>query len=239
MLCSVETTDYKTMGLRERKRLETYLRIEDKATALFLERNYDDVTLEEICEAAMVSRRTFFNYFQSKEHVAVGSTPVSFGEHDYDAIRDIEVPEGSSLSYELTRIVANARVKHARSIEQSSINPRLTEQLSERRMELLRRQPSLGLSKLSAFEKTRNKLAEAIVDNFGKFPEHRMLPHRSATQEARLVVTSTIMTLWAASILPSEPTSAYLTEESVDTTASDFAAIYAAQSERSFFNSVD
>lgn len=227
------------MGLRERKRLETYLRIEDKATQLFLERNYDDVTLEEICEAAMVSRRTFFNYFQSKEHVAVGSTPVSFGDHDYDKIENIKVPEGSSLIHELMRIVGAARVAHARDIEQNSINPQLTDELSQRRIELLRRHPALGLSKLSAFEKTRNRLAVAVTKNLEKYPEHRMLPHRSTAQEARLVVTSSTMTLWAASILPTQPISAYLTEESVDTTASDFAAIYTAMSEKSLFTNAD
>ena len=53
------------------------------------------------------------------------------------------------------------------------------------------------------------------------------------------MVTASTLTLWAASILPNKPISAYLTEESVDTTASDFAAIYTAMSEKSLFNPAD
>ena len=227
--------DRKTMGLRELKRLETHLRIEDKATELFLRRDYDDVTLEEICEAAMVSRRTFFNYFQSKEHVAVGAAPINFSSFNFQQIENLRVPEGSSLIHELSSIVAKVSVNHAASMEAGSIHPELSAELRKRRIELLRRTPSLGMSKLSTFEKTRNQLAIAVTKNMEAHPEHRMLPHRSLAQDARLVVTSTTITLWAASILPMEPDAAYLTEQSVDTTASDFAQIFSAMTVSSLF----
>ena len=53
-------------GRRERNRLQTTLAIEDVATRLFLEHGVDAVTVEQICEGADISRRSFFNYFESK-----------------------------------------------------------------------------------------------------------------------------------------------------------------------------
>ena len=60
------------LSLREQKRLETRLRIEDAATLLVDEHGFAAVTVEEICEKAGISRRTFFNYFDSKDSAVLG-----------------------------------------------------------------------------------------------------------------------------------------------------------------------
>jgi AcrR family transcriptional regulator len=52
---------------RTRKRLATRQRISDSATRLFVERGFDEVTVEEIAEAADVARMTVFNHFSRKE----------------------------------------------------------------------------------------------------------------------------------------------------------------------------
>ena len=56
-------------GLRERKRRETHSRIQEAARALFVARGYDGTTLEEIADAANLSRRTLFHYFSSKDDI--------------------------------------------------------------------------------------------------------------------------------------------------------------------------
>lgn len=56
-------------GLRERKRRETYLRIQESAKTLFLARGYEATTLEDIADAANISRRTVFHYFKSKDDI--------------------------------------------------------------------------------------------------------------------------------------------------------------------------
>jgi len=55
--------------LRERKKRETRERISDVATALFFERGFEAVTVDEIAAAAGVSKMTVFNYFARKEEL--------------------------------------------------------------------------------------------------------------------------------------------------------------------------
>jgi AcrR family transcriptional regulator len=55
------------LNRQTRKRLATRQRISDVATRLFIERGFDKVKIEEIAEAADVSRMTVFNHFPRKE----------------------------------------------------------------------------------------------------------------------------------------------------------------------------
>ncbi len=52
---------------RSRKRLATRQGISDVATRLFIARGFDNVTVDEIAEAADVGRMTVFNHFPRKE----------------------------------------------------------------------------------------------------------------------------------------------------------------------------
>jgi AcrR family transcriptional regulator len=58
---------------RRRSRAETAGAIERAAIALVLERGFDGVTVDMICEAAGVSQRTFFNYFKTKDAALLGT----------------------------------------------------------------------------------------------------------------------------------------------------------------------
>ncbi|MCD4523670.1 TetR/AcrR family transcriptional regulator [Nocardioides sp. cx-173] len=61
--------------LRERRRLETERRITACAQRLTNERGLDGFTMDELAEAAELSRRTLFNYFPSKIDAVLGKPP--------------------------------------------------------------------------------------------------------------------------------------------------------------------
>ncbi|MBI9113543.1 TetR/AcrR family transcriptional regulator [Sanguibacter suaedae] len=59
-------------GLRERKRAETRLRLEQAAVELVQRDGLERLTVDAIAARADVSSRTFFNYFDSKEDAILG-----------------------------------------------------------------------------------------------------------------------------------------------------------------------
>ncbi len=58
-------------GLRERKKQQTRQAIHEAAFRLIDEQGVDSTTVDQICQAAKVSSRTFFNYFPSKAAAAL------------------------------------------------------------------------------------------------------------------------------------------------------------------------
>ncbi|PYE50479.1 TetR/AcrR family transcriptional regulator [Deinococcus yavapaiensis] len=63
------------LGRRERKKLDTWRAIRHAALQLIAERGYANVSLDDIANAADVSRATLFNYFRSKEAILFDPDP--------------------------------------------------------------------------------------------------------------------------------------------------------------------
>ena len=59
-------------GLRERKKLATRLAIHEAGMELFAERGFAGTTVDDIAEAAGVSRATVFTYYPTKEEIVFG-----------------------------------------------------------------------------------------------------------------------------------------------------------------------
>jgi AcrR family transcriptional regulator len=82
------------MGIRERRKTETTNGLVVEARRLFSERGLSGFTVEELCEAVGISRRTFFNYFASKDDAVVG---VAIREPD-DELDDAFLAAGDPTS---------------------------------------------------------------------------------------------------------------------------------------------
>lgn len=81
-------------GLRERKKLETRRHIADTAARMFADRGFEAVTVDEVAEAADVSKKTVFNYFPTKEDLVFDLVD----ERNEDIVRTIrDRPAGQSL----------------------------------------------------------------------------------------------------------------------------------------------
>ncbi|WP_348787025.1 helix-turn-helix domain-containing protein [Leifsonia sp. NPDC080035] len=59
-------------SIRERRKAETAKALTDAARRLTIEHGLTGFTIDELAEEAGVSRRTFFNYFASKENAVIG-----------------------------------------------------------------------------------------------------------------------------------------------------------------------
>jgi AcrR family transcriptional regulator len=68
------------MGRRQRRAAETRVRLFRCALQLFARRGYHNVTVEDITEAADVGKGTFFNYFESKDHVLGVMAEIQLGK---------------------------------------------------------------------------------------------------------------------------------------------------------------
>jgi AcrR family transcriptional regulator len=62
-------------GLRERKKHATRTAIHDGAMRLFEARGFAGTTIDQIAEAANVSRATVFSYYRTKEDIVFGEAP--------------------------------------------------------------------------------------------------------------------------------------------------------------------
>src|SRR6478752_7040677 len=125
--------------LTERRREETRTAIADAAVALFLQRGFADTTMDDIADAAGVSRRTAYRHFPTKDdlvfeqprrwltHFDTEISTVNAGESIRDqtrrgllaVARAIETSAGSVLSgYTLFRATPSLRGSNGRIEDQ-------------------------------------------------------------------------------------------------------------------------
>jgi AcrR family transcriptional regulator len=144
-----------TTGRRERKKLDTYRALSEAAQELVLERGLDEVTVEDIAEAADVSVRTFFNYFQNKEAAVVGTDAAALSEFAQQ-LRDRPPREGPMAALRAVLLPGDD----------------VTEVLKRwvRRNELIRRYPSLRARHLASVAELEDAMADAMAERLGVDP---------------------------------------------------------------------
>ena len=83
------------LSLRERKKLRTREALIGTALELFSERGFDGATLDDLCDAVEVSKRTFFRNFTSKEDVVMAPTQDMWTAFTEEL--DRRAPDGGTL----------------------------------------------------------------------------------------------------------------------------------------------
>jgi AcrR family transcriptional regulator len=110
-------------GVRAQKKQRTWTALRRAALRLIADRGFDDVSVDEIAQAAGFSPRTFFNYFDSKEAVVFDPDPAepAFWRAMLDARPRDESPWASlrEISLEYTDRTALNLVAHKRMSEAS------------------------------------------------------------------------------------------------------------------------
>ena len=144
-------------GLRERKKAATRQALHEAAVRLAAEHGYDHVTVEAIADAASVSRRTFSNYFSSKEEAFVHGDLVRI-RHLLDLVHDR--PAGERPWTALVRAVDEF------TAEADGPDPR---ELAERRQ--LRRHPSLLPYQLAVYAAVERDLAAEVARRMPAGPD--------------------------------------------------------------------
>jgi AcrR family transcriptional regulator len=166
-------------GRRERKKLATRRALQDVALRLVAERGLDQVTVEDISEAADVATRTFFNYFSSKEEALLGNVP----EKEVTVHRlVVDRPAAESPLEAVCQVLRT-----------------MTLRLAERREELLLRQrvidrhPGLIARQLGMYASFERALTAAVAERLGLEPADALYARvvaAAAVAAARSAVSS-------------------------------------------------
>ncbi|MEW1956832.1 helix-turn-helix domain-containing protein [Kineococcus sp. NPDC059986] len=110
-------------SLRDRRRAETTAAVAAAALDLALDRGWDQVTVDDIAERAGISRRTFFNYFATKDealfHDAMAWRPGALEEFTastaplLDAVEQLFVAQAQSDAPDRDRVLQVMRLVDA------------------------------------------------------------------------------------------------------------------------------
>lgn len=137
-------------GLRERKKRATRTAIRDAGMRLFAQRGFAGTTIDQIAEAADVSRATVFSYFPTKEEIVFGDASSAL-----DALR-------AALSERGTGEDAITTARAWLGELSGWIEPELVVQLR-----LAREAPSVGARRLQLYRDVERAVADALETELG------------------------------------------------------------------------
>lgn len=182
-----------TTPLRERKRLATRRRIEDAATALVEKHGFDHVTVEDICHDAEISRRTFFNYMESKDEAILGTPPLAL-----NATRQAEfiaTPSDNLVKSALVHIAATHKEAENEDIE-AGIDAAHVATVRQRRHRIVAAEPSVALMSINRFREQSTLMHRLVVKHLEQHPGDRRLPDHPLPVEAAMIAGLIKESVW-------------------------------------------
>ena len=164
-------TDITAPGLREQKRIATKRALQLSLLQLSLERGFDNVTVEEVAQAAQVSPRTFFNYFASKEEAVAAP----HGPHELTADEIARYEEGARDPLTDFIVMISARASGEEDFELHSL-----------RRELMHRESRLLGDKAGLIQRIREQVVDLITERLrgdelraGRMPDEASIRDRA------------------------------------------------------------
>ncbi|WP_132991649.1 TetR/AcrR family transcriptional regulator [Gordonia zhaorongruii] len=120
-------------GLRERQRTETLHRLHDAAVELVREDGMTAATVSAIADRAGVSRRTFFNYYATKEDAVLGAGPAHVPDGAIDGLLDGDDRLGDAvrLVIRVVRTIRHTPTDRVALRKLRSANPELRERTQQ------------------------------------------------------------------------------------------------------------
>ncbi|MFV0632473.1 TetR family transcriptional regulator [Demequina sp.] len=165
-----------TEGLRARKRRATARLIEQTAVQIAYDEGIDAVTVDRVCDGAMVSRSTFFNYFPSLEQAIFGA-PL---QYDSALTARILAEHGGDLVIAASFIVMES-VRGARD-----------DDVTRQRFALFSREPGVTNAVSWASHDSREGLVGVLRRWLDANPGMARLPETDHEAEARVAVSLSI-----------------------------------------------
>jgi AcrR family transcriptional regulator len=159
--------------------------VSEMALDLFLEKGYEQTTIDDICAVAGISRSTFFRYFRSKEDVFMNETSTA-GEELLNALRqrpDDETP-WAALRHALDPLIARYTTQSERA---------------RRLAELARTTPALATLHQEKPANLHDLLAPEIARRLGSDPRDATDPRPHAMIAAALSCLEAAVAAWIAS----------------------------------------
>jgi AcrR family transcriptional regulator len=151
-------------GLRERKKLATKQALAFAAMQLAVERGLDNVRVQDIADAVNVSRRTFTNYFSSKEEAIASLNADRFAA----AAEDLAArPDGEPLADALAEVFAAQYQAAATGVDRERAG----------QIRMLISSPALQGEALKAMAQAEGPLAKVIAARAGADPAGDLYPH--------------------------------------------------------------
>lgn len=184
-------------GLRERKKQATRHRIKGEALRLALEGGLEHLTVEAIAEAADVSPRTFFNYFDCKEDALISDGGGAVAE-----LHGLVLAQPDDLS-------PLAAVRSALESSELFTSAHLDRDRALDRQRLVRANPSLLPRQLAQYAAVERTFIEALAERIGVDPDDDLRP--ALVSAVAVTVIRVAMQRWTVD--ESRPLTDLMTEE--------------------------
>jgi len=138
-----------TLGLRDRKRIETRERLERCAVTLVMRDGIEHATVDAISDLADVSPRTFFNYFDSKEDAILG-------------LRDVEITD-EAIAAHIARDPGSDPIESIVRLIVTMLGTSIAErEIRATRLELVLRHPQLMGRQFAQMTRMADRLGNAV-----------------------------------------------------------------------------